>query len=290
MVKQSLGKGLEILIPKEIDRSIMREDQQRIQKLLISEIVPKSDQPRRYWDQQALAELTESIKQHGVVQPIVVVRDKDGYRIVAGERRWRAAKAAGLDNIPAIVRSLKELEQIELALIENIQRVDLSPLEQALAVYKLQHQFNLSLDSIAKKLGKAQSTVSNLARLLQLPEAAHQALNQNRISEGHARAILALKQLPEKQSELLRCILDNGWTVRQAEQFVINAKRQSKDKKADIRSQSTEQDKKLLNQIGRQLATEVKITRRKNGGRLLIDFKDETHLRSIIDKLSTPRD
>jgi ParB family chromosome partitioning protein len=130
--KQSLGKGFDILIPKDIDQTILEEDKHRVQRVLIDDVLPNPDQPRREFDLSALNELATSIKKHGVLQPIIVVRAGKGYRIVAGERRWRAAKSANLGHIPAIVRSLEELEQIELALIENVQRVDLSPLEQAL--------------------------------------------------------------------------------------------------------------------------------------------------------------
>ena len=162
-----LGRGFEALIPKDLDVSIMEEDKHRVQKILIQDIKPNADQPRSEFNEAALAEMVESVKRHGVIQPIIVVRANGGYQIVAGERRWRAAKVAQLTHMPAIVRSLKELEQIELSLIENIQRVDLSPLEQALSVFKLQQQFNLGLEEIAKKLGKAPSTISNLTRLLQ---------------------------------------------------------------------------------------------------------------------------
>ena len=207
MAKRSpLGRGFDSLIPKEIDQSILEEDKHRVQKILISDIKPNPAQPRREFDQTALGELSKSIEHHGVLQPIVVVRDKNGYLIVAGERRWRAARDAGLKELPAIVRSLQELERIELSLIENIQRVDLSPLEQAMAVYQLQQQFSLALDEIAEKLGKAPSTVSNLTRLLELPESAREALKASKISEGHARAILALRGSPAKQSELLHSI------------------------------------------------------------------------------------
>jgi ParB family chromosome partitioning protein len=227
MARQSLGRGFDILMPTNIDKTILEEDKNRVQKLLIQDIIPNPDQPRREMDAKALAELTGSIKQHGILQPIIVVRDKSktGYRIVAGERRWRAATAAELTHIPAIVRSLEELEQVELSLIENIQRVDLSPLEQAMSVYRLQHQFSLALEQIAEKLGKAPSTISNLTRLLQLPDSARLALQEGKISEGHARAILSLKGNKTKQEELLSCILNNGWTVRQAEQFATATKR-----------------------------------------------------------------
>jgi ParB family chromosome partitioning protein len=158
--RQSLGRGFGSLIPEDLDKAILEEDKHRVQKLLIQDVTPNPDQPRREFDEAQLKDLAESIQRHGVLQPIIVVRSdsRNGYKIIAGERRWRAAQAAKLSHIPAIVRSLEELEQVELSLIENIQRVDLSPLEQALAVLKLQQQFNLTLDQIAQKLGKASST------------------------------------------------------------------------------------------------------------------------------------
>lgn len=282
--KLSLGRGFDVLIPKDLDITIMQEDKHRVQKVLIDDVIPNPDQPRRQIDDLLLAELTKSIKTHGVLQPIIVTRSSNNeYRIVAGERRWRAAKAAGLDNIPAIVRSLKELEEVELALIENIQRVDLSPLEQALAVYKLQHQFSLKLEEIALKLGKAPSTVSNLSRLLQLPATAREALQTGKISEGHARAVLALKDLPDKQIELLSCILNNRWTVRQAEQFVVATKKGSSGSKAKLQTASeTELTKKLSTQLG----TQVKIKHMAHGGQLIINFKDEAELTKISSRLS----
>ncbi len=284
MVKQTLGRGFDVLIPKDLDTSILQDDQGRIQKLLINDVAPNPDQPRRVFDDDAHSELTISIKRHGVLQPIIVVRNKagSGYRIVAGERRWRAAKAAELTHIPAIVRSLKELEEVELALIENIQRVDLSPLDQALSIYKLQQQFNLTLDQIAGKLGKAPSTLSNLTRLLQLPEAARAALAEGKITEGHARAILALKDQKDKQNELLSCILNNGWTVRQAEQFVVASRQGSSVAKAKT---TTASENELTTSIGKKLATKVKIRRTARGGQLIINFSSDEDLNRIANLL-----
>lgn len=281
---QPLGRGLSALISTDLDQSILQEDNERVQKLLISDIVPNPDQPRRVFDESALAELSDSIKQHGVVQPIIVIRHKEGYRIVAGERRWRAAQLAKLNTIPALVRSMRELEEIELSLIENIQRVDLSPLEQALSVYKLQQQFNLGLDEIAKKLGKASSTISNLTRLLQLPDSAREALREGRISEGHARAILSLKQWPDKQAELLRSIVDNGWTVRQAEQFATAAKAGADAESAKTRTASETQ---LTKRIGQRLGTKVQIKHTARGGQLIIRFNSDEHLDEITQKLNS---
>lgn len=281
MARRALGKGFDALIPKEIDGSILEEDKHRVQKLLIDEIAPNPAQPRREAEKD-LSELTASIERHGVLQPIIVIRRNNGYQIVAGERRWRAAKAAGHTNIPAIVRSLAELEQLEFSLIENIQRIDLSPLEQALAVSKLQQQFSLKLEEIAKKLGKAPSTLSNLTRLLELPEVAMMALREGRISEGHARAILALKGVPDQQSELLHCILNNGWTVRQAEQFAVKAKRLRSGLKTAAPSAS---DRQITTKLAKKLETDVRISRRVQGGQLVIQFKDDNELAKITKKI-----
>lgn len=282
--RQSLGRGFDALMPKDLDRTILEEDKNRVQKLLIEDVKPNPEQPRRDFDDAAHRELTDSIKRHGVLQPIIVVRSaaSGGYRIVAGERRWRAASAAKLTHIPAIVRSLKELEEVELSLIENIQRVDLSPLEQALSVYKLQQQFNLALDEIASKLGKAPSTISNLTRLLQLPDEARQALAENKLSEGHARAILALKGKEDKQFELLHCILNNGWTVRQAEQFARAAKRGADSEKA---RQTTAAENATTKKLSQKLKAPVQIRHTASGGQLIIRFDSEEDLERIIKSL-----
>lgn len=279
--RQSLGKGFEALIPDSLDRSILGEERSRVQNLLISDITPNPDQPRRSFDDVALSELADSIKTHGVMQPIIVVRKNSGsgYQIVAGERRWRAARSAKLDSIPAVVRSLKELEQVEMALIENIQRVDLSPIEQAMAVYRLQHQFNLSLKDVSLKLGKALSTVSNLGRLLQLPDEAREALSKGEISEGHARAILALKKDKAKQQELLQCIQNNSWTVRQAEEFVIRNRRYSK---------SVPEHKLVAigNDLSTKFSRKVKISQTASGGQIIIPYKNEQDLEDIAKMLN----
>ncbi|MEX1995534.1 MAG: ParB/RepB/Spo0J family partition protein [Candidatus Saccharimonadales bacterium] len=283
--RQSLGRGFDVLIPTNLDSSILEEDKNRVQKLLITDIVSNPDQPRREFNEGPHKELTASITRHGVLQPIIVVRESvgKGYRIVAGERRWRAAKAANLTHIPVIIRSLKELEEVELALIENIQRVDLSPLDQALSVYRLQHQFNLALDQIAEKLGKAPSTLSNLTRLLQLPDSARQALAEGKISEGHARAILAIKDQVQQQEELLRSILDNGWTVRQAEQFANAAKKGASTVKART---ATASETELTKQLGEKLGASVKLRHTANGGQLIIQYNSEDDLQRIIDKFN----
>jgi ParB family chromosome partitioning protein len=278
--RQSLGRGFGSLIPEDLDKAILEEDKHRVQKLLIQDVTPNPDQPRREFDEAQLKDLAESIQRHGVLQPIIVVRNdsRNGYKIIAGERRWRAAQAAKLSHIPAIVRSLEELEQVELSLIENIQRVDLSPLEQALAVLKLQQQFNLTLDQIAQKLGKASSTVSNLTRLLQLPVDAREALRTSKINEGHARAILALRGNEAQQAELLSSILNNKWTVRQAEEYVI------KSRKVSGAAQDGK-EKTLLKDLSTKLKTKVAIKHTAKGGQLIIAFKDTDDLERLTKNL-----
>ena len=204
--KTGLGKGFDSLIPTDFDNSIV-EGSERIQKIERDKVIPNPDQPRREFNKQALEELAESIKRYGILQPLVVTKKGDTYHIIAGERRWRASKIAKLDRVPVIVRSHEELEQLEIAIIENVQRVDLSPLEQAQSIYKLHNQFSMSYSDIASRLGKAPTTVNNIVRLMQLPDNAKEALKNNKISEGHARALLALKGMENEQTKLLKSII-----------------------------------------------------------------------------------
>lgn len=279
-----LGKGFDTLIPTDFDPSLLIDSRDRVQKLLITRISPNPDQPRRYFDQTALNELAESLKQYGVLQPLIVVPLNDNtYRIVAGERRWRAAKIAGLTELPAIIREPVELEELEIALIENVQRVDLSPLEQAISIERLHQQFNLTYRQIAERLAKAETTVSNLVRLLQLPESARQALAENKISEGHARAILALKASPETQEQLLQNIIEKSWSVRQAEQFATTHKQGLKEKAAVSERMATETPE--TKRISKSLKAPVSIRRTAKGGRLEIHFSSDDQLGTLLKRL-----
>lgn len=279
--KMGLGRGFDALIPQDFDKSLVFDDQERIQKIAIDTIEPNPDQPRQHFDREALAQLAESIGSHGILQPIVVTPTSSGrYSIVAGERRWRAAKIAKLTKIPVIVRTTKELERLEIAIVENVQRVDLSPLEQAVSIERLHQQFNMTYDAIAKRLGKATSTVNNTVRLLQLPLPAQQALKEGKISEGHARSILALKATPEKQQELLSAIIRQDWSVRQAERFVVSVKEGFEDKKATKQRMQTETaDTKRLS---RRIGVPVHIRRSAKGGKLEISFASDNELAEII--------
>lgn len=283
MSNSRLGRGLDSLLPKDFDSKLVLGQDERIQKLLIADIFPNPGQPRKTFDKTALEELASSIKQYGVLQPIIVSPEGRGYEIIAGERRWRASQIAGLQNIPAIVREKAQIERLEIALIENVQRVDLSPLEQAVSIEYLHEQFNLSYQAIASKLGKAVPTVNNIVRLLQLPEAAREALQTGHISEGHARAILSLKDQPDVQHRLLELIQAQAWSVRQAEQYVT-AHKQGIETKAAVKQRAvkeTDQTKALAKKIG----TKVTIHHTAKGGRLEIHFKSDDELKHLYQKL-----
>ena len=279
-----LGRGFDTLIPTDFDPSLLIDSKDRIQKLFIKLIVPNPDQPRRTFDQRALEELALSIKQYGVLQPIIVAPlDNDTYRIVAGERRWRASAIAGMDIIPAIVREPAQIQELEIALIENVQRVDLSPLDQAISIERLHQQFNMTYKQIAERLGKAETTLSNLVRLLQLPEPAREALASGNISEGHARAVLSLKALPEQQQTLLRSIIKHGWSVRQAEQFAVTHKQGAHVKQTVKDRMATETPE--TRELSSILKLPVSVKRTARGGRIELHFKTEEDYAAIINKL-----
>lgn len=282
--KNVLGRGLESLLPSDFNRELVLNTEERIHKLFTRDITPNPDQPRKQFDQVALEELAASIKQYGVLQPIIVSPSGKGYEIIAGERRWRATQLAKLDTIPAIVREKALVEKLEIALIENVQRVDLSPLEQALSIDYLHEQFNLSYQDIAAKLGKAVSTVNNLVRLLQLPEDAQKALRAGRITEGHARAILALKGQPAIQHRLLELIQGQAWSVRQAEQFVT-AHKQGVASHAAIKKRTVKETPETK-QLSQKLGTKVTIHHTARGGRLEIHFKNDQELNDLYKNLT----
>jgi ParB family chromosome partitioning protein len=283
---RGLGRGFDSLLPGNFDNSVLADPSERIQKLEITLIDANPDQPRQHFDLEGLKELADSIKQHGILQPLVVSPESNGrYLIIAGERRWRAAQIVKLKTVPAIARTAKELEQLELAIIENVQRVDLSSLEQAVSIERLHQQFSTPYETIAKRLGKAHTTVVNIVRLLQLPDIAKSALEARDISEGHARQILALKKQPELQIELLQLIMNNGWSVRQAERYVSAHKEgvieaETKKQRADTETPATKA-------LAKRLSTPVNIKRTAHGGKLEITFKDDDHLTQLLDNFSS---
>lgn len=283
--QKGLGKGFDVLMPVGINVSnVTAGVGEKIHKLALDVVVPKQDQPRQYFNEVALDQLAISIREHGILQPLVVVQvDQNMYSIIAGERRWRAAKMAGLTEVPAIVRSANEHEQLELALLENVQRSDLTPLEQSLTVYRLHTQFNQSYEDIAKRLGKAYTTIINSVRLLSLPPEMQESLQVGTISEGHARTLLSLQKYPTAQKTLFANIVSKGWSVRQAEQFVIVVKRgaitkDAEDKKPKASTSFATTTKALQKQLGAKVTVQHSA---KGKGKLVINYDSEAELTRI---------
>ena len=283
--QKGLGKGFDVLMPKGLENVLTEQSKDRVQNVFIASIEPNPDQPRRTFDERALQELADSIKQYGILQPLLVTTASQGkYQIIAGERRWRASKMAGLEKVPVVVRTTEELEKLEMALVENIQRVDLAPLEQAASISRLHELFNISYEELSKRLGKAESTINNTVRLLQLPPAAQDALQNNRITEGHARSILALKAFPQQQEQLLLLIQKHNWSVRQAEQFVVATKSGAATaEKAQKRTSATTPQTEKLTKV---LKRPVSINHMAKGGRLVIRFKTDDDLDELVELLS----
>ena len=289
--KKGLGRGFDSLLPTDLLNEAFdptaNEDHKvsELRHLTLTEVKPDPDQPRRHFDEDGLSELAASIKEHGIIQPLVVVPSQKGYVIVAGERRYRAAKKAGLEKVPALVRTLSDQHKLELSLIENIQRRDLNPLETATAYLKLRDQFNLKLEEIGARVGgRSIGAISNTLRLLSLPEAAKKALMDKNISEGHARQILALDD-ERAQKQLLNFILKEGWSVRRAEQFVIGYKKADVGKKDATAKRATNTSTPLTKSLSQRLKTDVKVKTTAKGGQLIISYRDEDDLQRIVNTL-----
>lgn len=289
-MKKGLGRGFESLIPSDLlDESFdpTAKDDHKVSELRhikLGDITPNPDQPRRQFDEVALHELSESIRAHGVLQPIVVTPKKSGgYEIVAGERRWRASKAADLKTIPALVRTLTDQHKLELALIENLQRRDLNPLETATAYAKLREQFNMSLEQIGATVGgRSVSAISNTLRLLKLPDDARNAVATGEITEGQARPLIDLE--PEQIDQLLPKIIAEGWSARKIEQAARDTKQHGV--KAAIKPSLDYEYKETAKRLTEQLSTRVSLRQNAyGGGQIVITFKSKKELDKITSHL-----
>ena len=290
--KRGLGRGFESLIPTDLlDESFdptASQDQQvsELRQIKLDQIVIDPNQPRKQLDQDDLGDLAASISEHGVVQPIIVTPYKGGYQIVAGERRFRASKIAGLDKIPALVRTLTDQHKLEISLIENLQRKDLNVMETATAYLKLRDQFNLSLEQIGKRVGnRSVSAVSNTLRLLKLPGFVHKALIEENLTEGQARPLIGFDN--ETIKKILPQIMRENWTSRKVEQFVVNLKKNRSNTWMSPSRQMHEQPYKLqLKRIQDHLKTEVNIhTNSKGAGQITIKFKNEKEFERLQELL-----
>jgi ParB family chromosome partitioning protein len=286
--KKGLGRGFESLIPIDLlDESFdptASQDQKisEMRHIKLTEIIADPDQPRRQFDDAALEDLAASITEHGILQPIVVTPHGGGYQIVAGERRYRASKLAGLDKIPALVRTLSGQHKLELSLIENLQRRDLNVLETATAYLKLRDQFNLSLEQIGQRVGKKSiSTVSNTLRLLKLPALVRTALAEGRVSEGQVRPLIGLDEA--LINKLLPQIIQQEWSSRRTEQYIVQLKQSqtgdSAHSKKDIGQVPYEDDTK---RIAKRFATTVSVrTNAKGAGQIVIKFASDEDFKRI---------
>ena len=288
-VKKGLGRGFDSLIPTELfDESFdptaaQDEKMSELRQIKISEINADPDQPRRHFDDIALEEMAASIVEHGILLPLVVTPKDGGYQIVAGERRYRAAKIAKLTKVPAIVRTLSNQHKLELSLIENLQRQDLNALETATAYLKLRDQFNLTLDQIGQRVGgKSVSAISNTLRLLRLPESVRTALAEGKMREGQARPLVNLD--PEIIEEILPRILKEEWSARKIEQFIVQVKKAAKSPIESTRHKTIahvpyeEDTAKLI----KRFSTDVSVkTNAKGAGQIVIRFKSDLDFKRI---------
>ena len=307
--KGGLGKGLDSLIPSgapKNKKNITEEKKQPVKvvekvvekivekpvemKMKITEVEPNREQPRKNFDEDALLELAESIKQFGVLQPLLVQKKDDYYEIIAGERRWRAAKLAGLKEVPVIIKDFSDQEVVEIALIENIQREDLNAIEEAVAYKRLMEEFHLKQDEIAERVSKSRTTITNSLRLLNLAKEVQQMLVENRLSSGHARALLSLED-PKLQIELAHKIEQNKMSVREVEKAVKlmgKEKKPKKEKQVDEALELVFRD--LEERMKTVMGTKVNISRKdKSKGKIEIEYYSESELERIVELIESIR-
>lgn len=292
-----LGRGLASLIPnkknnaispsastvppKEEVLDIVNNEGSQILEVDINKVIPNPHQPRLAFNEEKLEELATSIRSHGIIQPLIVSENNGNYELIAGERRFQAAKKAGLEKVSVIVRQANEKEKLELAIIENVQRHDLNNIEEAKAYKKLHNDFQMSQEEIADKMGKSRSAVANKIRLLNLPIEIQRALIEGRITEGHAKAILAIEN-SEKQRALFEMIIKNNLTVRQVEDKTKEISVKSHKRKVSDDPETKELENKLTGILG----TKVKIRKSGGGGRIIVDYYSQEELSNIIGKIN----
>ena len=281
--KRGLGKGLSALIQdkekaEELISDVKLNPSEAVEEIEISRIIPKSDQPRKIFDEDALNDLKASIKENGVIQPIILRRKDDGYEIIAGERRWRAAKGAGLERIPSIVREIDEETAAKISLIENVQRENLNPIEEAEAYKRLMSEYSLKQEELAKAVGKSRSYISNSIRLLNLDERIIGYIYEGKLTGGHGKALLAIKN-HEDQLEAANRIIELGMNVREAEEKAKVSKKRSKRNKKAKELFMIELEEKLMGALG----TKVTLNHGRKSGRIEIEYYDDDDLERLID-------
>lgn len=291
---RGLGKGLDSLIPNTVELKKEEKKQEEHKGdvnsetlLKITQVEPNRRQPRKHFDEDALQELAESIKQYGMLQPILVQDRKEYYEIIAGERRWRAAKIAGLKEIPVIVKNLTDQERVEISLIENIQRENLNPIEEAMAYQRLLTEFHLKQDEVAERVSKSRTAVTNSIRLLKLCDEVQQMIMDDMITTGHARALISVED-KEQQYMLAQKIFDEKLSVREVEKLVKNLGKKEPGKKPDQENASSYAViyRNIEEQLKQALGTKVRISSNgENKGRIEIEFYNNDDLEKIIERL-----
>ena len=279
MNRKALGKGINALIP-EFEIGVPELETSLVTELLIDEIYPNRFQPRNYFDDEKLAELVASIKAHGVLQPVVVQKADSGFELIVGERRWRASKKLNLKKIPAVIREVNDAQSLEIAIIENIHRQDLNPIEEAEAYSRLSKEFELTQEMVAEKVGKSRTAIANIIRLLKLSRPTKEDLISGKISMGHARALLGLEDSNQRES-LRKEIFKQDLTVRQTESRVKKIKRGGMQKLASPNASKNIFIKDLEMDLARRLGTKVEITPKKKGGKLVITYYSNEDLERI---------
>ncbi|MGY4893103.1 MAG: ParB/RepB/Spo0J family partition protein [Candidatus Saccharimonadota bacterium] len=296
--KKGLGRGFESLIPTDlIDDSFnpnavydptaaQDEKVSQLSTLSLESIYPNADQPRKQFDQEAIEELAASVKEHGVLQPIIVVRHGDGYQIVAGERRYRASRLAGLKEVPVIIRTMTAQNQLEVSLIENIQRRDLNTIETATAYAKLRDQFNMTNDQIAERVHKSVPAVINTMRLLKLPKEVVALIAEGQLTEGQARPLIG--QDPNIIVKVIPRIIAEGWSARKVEQYIVDVKKSSKEGGEPANDSAPAQHEAAIEALRNRLNAKVDIrTNTKGAGKIVIDFKNQEELERLQDLLAS---
>lgn len=283
MAKKGLGRGLDALIPTE-DETAENKNKEFV-TVATAFVEPNRKQPRKHFDEEELSALAESVKHYGVLQPITVKDEKNGfYSIIAGERRWRAAKMAGLSEVPVRIVEFSSLEELEVSLIENLQRTDLDPIEEAMGYKRLMEEHSLTQEEVSKKVGKSRSAVANALRILSLPENVRTLLIEKKLSAGHAKAILMVDD-KKKQEFLAEKIVSEGLSVRNAESLA-SALNSEKEKKVPAKKrEKTPEVKDLEKSLSDSLGTKVLLEEKKKGGRIEIEYYDREQLETIIGYL-----
>ncbi|MEZ4523406.1 MAG: ParB/RepB/Spo0J family partition protein [Thermomicrobiales bacterium] len=283
--RRGLGRGLDALITSETTKD------QGVTSVPIDSLEPNPLQPRSEWDDDKLEELSVSIREHGVIQPLIVTRGigRKPYQIVAGERRWRAARKAGMKDVPVLIRDISSMQALEIALVENVQRADLNPIEEALAFRQLVSEFGLTQEKVAERVGKSRSAIANTLRLLDAPEEIRAAVLQGIISAGHARALLAA-ETSELMLELFHHVVDSDLNVRQTERLVASRNDRGTPAEKPAKPELSPDERAVQHRLQQHLGTKVDLRRGASGGQIVIHFYSDEELNGILGRIGNSDD